>query len=374
MAKNQIQKASAVFSALPDPTPWPGANARLLGLGLGLPVSSIDRLAQFGATEFERFTLEWATGYLAKQLNVVEVQQRGGSGDKGRDVIVWLDPVDVKPRRWHLYQCKHYDANLGLPKAGGEIAKVLFYSHEGDYTAPEKYYFVTHKGITSPFQDLLDDPDRLKQEIISNWDTHAKSITTKRVITLTPELKKHIEEFDFSVFRAKQPHELLAEHAKTQFHLTVFGAPLIDRPPPQSPPSTVAATETRYIQQLYSVIGHDMGTPVQAAADFQHSQAHQKIFERSRVTFYCAEGLKELARDHMDPEHFESLLDEFDNGLYYAYTDRASQPLVRMKNTVQAAQALQLGAHPLAPHVTTKDREGMCHQLANENVVDWCNP
>ncbi|MBB6580162.1 restriction endonuclease [Ralstonia solanacearum] len=374
MAKNQKQKASPVFSALPAPSPWPGANARLLGLGLGLPISPIDRLAQFGAAEFERFTLEWATGYLAKQLNVDEVQQRGGSGDKGRDVIVWLDPVGVTPRRWHLYQCKHYDANLGLPKAGGEIAKVLFYTHEKDYTAPEEYYFVTHKGVTSPFQDLLDDPDKLKQEIISSWDTHAKAITAKKVIKLTTELKKHIEDFDFSIFRAKQPHELLAEHAETQFHLTVFGAPLIDRPPPDSPPSTVAPAETKYIQQLYGVIGHDIGAPVQAAADFQHSPVHIKIFERSRITFYCAEGLKELARDQMDPRHFKSLLDEFSHGLYYTYTAPAGPPLARLKSTVQAAQALQLGSHPLAPHVTSKDREGMCHQMANENLIDWCNP
>ncbi|WP_198364215.1 MULTISPECIES: hypothetical protein [Burkholderia cepacia complex] len=77
MTKNSKQKPSAVFSALPAPSPWPGANARLLGL----PISPTDRLAQFGATEFEQFTPEWATGYISGQLRVVEVQQRGGSGD-----------------------------------------------------------------------------------------------------------------------------------------------------------------------------------------------------------------------------------------------------------------------------------------------------
>ncbi|WP_139555660.1 restriction endonuclease, partial [Escherichia coli] len=94
----------------------------------------LDRLAQFSAAEFERFTLEWASEYLAGQQYVNEVQQRGGAGDKGRDIVVWLDPSDAVPRRWHLYQCKHYDANLGLPKAGIEVAKVIYYTFIKDYT------------------------------------------------------------------------------------------------------------------------------------------------------------------------------------------------------------------------------------------------
>lgn len=375
VAKRTKQSVGPMFSALPASTPWPGANARLLGLGVGLPIDSKIRLAQFSAAEFERFTLEWASDYLAKQQYVNEIQQRGGAGDKGRDIVVWLDPSGVSPRRWRLYQCKHYDSNLGLPKAGGEIAKVLFYTFNGDFTAPEEYYFVTHKGVTSPFQDLLDDPDKLKKAVLSDWAVYAKAVTTKHDIPLTPDLKRHIESFDFSIFRAKQPHDLLEEHSKTKFHLTVFGAPLIERPPAETPPSAVAPMETVYVEQLYSVISHDIAVPVKSPADFQHSPTHVKLFERSRITFYCAEGLRELARDQMaNQAFFQTLLDEFDSGLYYTYTDRVGTPLTRLKSTVQAAQALQLGSHPLAVHVNTKDREGICHQMANERVVDWCNP
>ncbi|WP_409241164.1 ABC-three component system protein, partial [Escherichia coli] len=42
--------------------------------------------------------------------------------------------------------------------------------------------------------------------------------------------------------------------------------------------------------------------------DFQSSISHVKLFERSRITFYCSEGLKELARDQMaNQEFFNSL-------------------------------------------------------------------
>lgn len=375
MAKNVIPSRSTATTALPTPTPWPGANARLLGLGVGLPVTPLARLAQFSAEEFERFTLEWATGYLAKKTNVFEVQARGGSGDKGRDIVVWLDAANKDPRHWQLYQCKHYDSKLGLSKAGIEIAKVLYYTHIGDYTPPDSYYFVTHKGVTSPFQDLLDEPKSLKAEIIKTWDAYSKSITSKQTIALSAELQKHIEDFDFSIFAAKQPHDLIAEHSQTKYHLTVFGAPLVNRPPPPAPPSTVAANETKYIEQLYRVIGDDIGMTVSDADDFKHSSYHARMFARSRLTFYSAEGLKEVARDQMaDQQFFESLLDDFCDGLYYHYTEPKGSPLDRLKVTVSAAQNIQLGSHPLAPHVTGKDREGMCHQMANEDRLDWCNP
>ncbi len=109
------------------PTKWPNVNSRLLGMGAGLPVKPLDRLAQFSANDFERFTLEWAHGFLSKELEgVYEVQQRGGSGDKGRDILVWFDPPGSPLRRWHLYQCKRYAIALSAGKALGEMAKVLF--------------------------------------------------------------------------------------------------------------------------------------------------------------------------------------------------------------------------------------------------------
>lgn len=375
MASSKSGKgAGAPLSALPLPTLWPNANARLLGVGAGLPVQPLDRLAQFSAADFERFTLEWASDYLSTQVEVVEVQQRGGAGDKGRDVVAWLDPSEAEPRRWKLYQCKHYGDRLGPGVAAGEIAKVLYYTLKRDYTSPDEYWFVTHKGTTSTLQDLLDDPKELRDFITENWDKHcAGEITSKATVALTEEMKDHIASFDFSIFKAKQPLELISEHAQTRYHLTVFGAPLIERPPPPEPPSSVAPTESGYITQLFEVIGEAMEIAISDPGDFLHLATYKGIFERSRITFYCAEGLKELARDQMaDPAFFETLLGEFREGLYYTYTTSGQTGLNRLKDTVKAAQSLQLGGHVLAPHVQAKDREGMCHQMANEGILKWC--
>ena len=108
-------------------------------------------------------------------------------------------------------------------------------------------------------------------------------------------------------------------------------------------------------------------------ADFAQNQQMQRIFDRSRITFYSAEGLKELARDQMaDAAFFDSLLGYFKNGLFYAYSAIGHSGLNRLSATVQAAQSLQVGAHVLEPHATPNDREGICHHLANDGTIEWC--
>lgn len=365
----------AVLQSLPAPSPWPNANARLLGLGLGLPVDPLDRLAQFSAKEFERFTLEWAEDFLkAKRPGVHEVQQRGGAGDKGRDIVVWLNAPSVTPRRSEIYQCKHYSAALGPGLASGEIAKLLYYTAAGEIPVPEIYSFVTHKGVTGTLQDLLDEPDKLKAFVLANWTDHcSKAVSTKFTVDLTAQVKAYVEAFDFTIFRAKQPQELLNEHAQTRYHLPVFGAPLVERPPTQTPPSSVAPLETAYVAQLYELIGQELNTTVGKPDDLPASGALRTLFNRSRITFYCAEGLKELARDQMaDPQFFATLLDEFTDGLFHTYTAAGQTGHQRLLETIKQSQSLQLGAHVLAPHVLAKDREGMCHQMANEDRLQWC--
>jgi hypothetical protein len=345
-----------------------------LGAGAGLPVHPLDRLASFSADDFERFILEWADGYLPHCVaGVDQVQQRGGSGDKGRDIVVWLDPPSTFPRRWRLYQCKRYNDRLGAGVAAAEIGKVLYYTSKGDYCAPQQYWFVTHKGVTGDLQDLLDDPAKLRQFILDNCQKYCAKKITAQEVALTDSLRAHIKAFEFSVFRAMQPLDLINEHAQTKYHLAVFGLPLVQRPPPPQPPSDVAAEETAYVTQLYAVIAEHLGVDVKAVADFARNHKMQRIFDRSRITFYSAEGLKELARDQMDDAtFFDSLLGHFKDGLFYAYSAAGQSGLERLGATVLASQSLQLVAHVLEPHATPADREGICHHLANDGTIVWC--
>ncbi|AYG61481.1 hypothetical protein CCGE525_15090 [Rhizobium jaguaris] len=363
------------MKALDKPTKWPGANARLLGPSHGLPVKPIDRLALFSADEFERFVLEWADDYLAQKLpGVTQVQQRGGSGDKGRDIVVWFGAPGSPDRYWHLYQCKRYSTALGEAKAVAEIGKVLYFAWRGDFSLPKEYWFVTRKGVTNDLQDTVDH-NKLGAFLIDNWDEYcAGSIISKTKIPLEGDFLEFVKAIDFSFVRVKQPLEILGEHAQTKYHRFVFGAPLVDRAKPAVPPSLIAEKERGYVRQLYDVIGELTGMYVQTEADFDGHSKSALLFKRSRASFYSAEGLKELSRDQMnDEQFFDDLLERFETGLYYTYSGPAANGYERLAATVKAAQIQQIDGHVLKEHMSPLDREGVCHHLANSGTVTWCD-
>jgi hypothetical protein len=344
------------LQALDKPTKWAGVNARLLAPAVGQPIKPIDRLALFSADDFERFVLEWADDYLAKKVpSVTEVQQRGGSGDKGRDVVVWFGESGSPDRYWHLYQCKRYSTALGAGKAVAELGKVLYFAWRGDFSPPRQYWFVTRKGVTNDLQDLIDH-NKLGAYLVEHWSEYcAGNIISKQTIALERKFLEFVQAIDFSFVRVKQPLEILGEHAQTKYHRFVFGGPLIDRPKPAPPPSIIARSEQGYIRQLYAVIGEMAGIDVQKEADFVGHGKSSLLFIRSRASFYSAEGLKELARDQMDDvAYFDDLLE-------------------RLRATIKAAQIQQIDGHVLREHMSPLDREGVCHHLANSGAITWCD-
>lgn len=367
----------ADFGTLEPPSPWPNVNARLLGVGGGLPVAKLDRLRLFKPDDFERFVLEWADDYLAKKVaGVDQVQQRGGAGDRGRDIIVWFGAPSESGRHCYYYQCKHLEEALGTGAGLLEIGKILYHAWTGSIPLPTRYEFVTVHGVVGPLQDLLDEPEKLRTSLIENWDKYCrKHIAGKKDIALEGSLLIYVQEAPFTIFRSKQPHELLKEHAQTRYHDLIFGAPLIERPPPPKPPSNVAPTESMYVKRLFEVIAEVTGQVVTCEFDFSNNDKMLQIFARARLMFYAAEGLKELSRDQMSEEgYFEDLLNEFKEGLYYHYTAAAESGHARLVNTIKAAQLQSIPhGHPLAAFVQATDREGICHHLANDGHACWCN-
>jgi hypothetical protein len=74
-----------------------------------------------------------------------------------------------------------------------------------------------------------------------------------------------------------------------------------------------------------------------------------------------------------DAKFFDMLLNDFYNGLYHTFSPAGQKGLHRLRETVKAAQSLQLGGHALQPHTTPLDREGACHHLANIGKIEWCD-
>lgn len=108
----------------------------------------LGRLCTFSPEEFERFVLECADGYLAQKVpRFSEIQQRGGAGDKGRDIVVRLGELGSADRYWNLFQYERYSGALG------DICKVLYFDSIGDFTLPNKYWFVPRGGVTGGLHD-----------------------------------------------------------------------------------------------------------------------------------------------------------------------------------------------------------------------------
>ncbi|MCY3125550.1 MULTISPECIES: ABC-three component system protein, partial [Acinetobacter calcoaceticus/baumannii complex] len=93
--------------------------------------------------------------------------------------------------------------------------------------------------------------------------------------------------------------------------------------------------------------------------------------DKQREYFYCAESLKNFSRDNVPNGTFENLqreiLDGVEHLMYATYPDK----LTSMNTIISQAGSLALTANPLISVVHVSDKNGICHQLANDDVLDW---
>lgn len=363
---------SLVSSAepIPQPTPWPDANRRLL-LGQGAPIDPLVRLSTFTDVEFERFIWEWVEGYLAQRY--VEVQARGGAGDKGRDVLAWIDDSTSSPRRWDLYQCKRYDAKLTPGDFLVELGKLCYYTQRGDYTIPQHYYIVTPLGVGNSLQDLIDDPAAMKQKLIEKWDDWCRDeITKKEKVLLEGKLADWVNNFDFSIVHTVSPQTLIEQHRETKYHLAVFGSGFKPRPAVPLPPSQITDAELVYVQRAFEAFSDHLKTPVASESDFDSHDYLKSAFSHARECFYSAESLKEFSRDNLpDDKAYTNLCNQMLQGIRPTLNRRHNDGYEKLVDTTEKAVAVSITSNILTSEMEPSDRVGICHQLANDGVVRW---
>jgi hypothetical protein len=354
---------------LPDPKPFPGANTRLV-LGVGAPMQPLKRLAGFSPDEFEIFVLEWVQGYLKSQYR--EIRRQGGAGDKGRDVVAFIDDSTTKPRRWDNYQCKHYKDPLEPTKFYSELGKLCYYTFKGDYIIPQNYLIVTHQGVGQKLSDFLDKPEELRTNLVKNWENYCETkITDKEKIKLEGDFLEYVKKFDFSIIRQMPPLDLIEQHSKTKYHALIFGTELKKRPKSILPPDNIEPREIRYIEQMYEAFSEHLRTVVNSQEDFRNKRHLQHCFGKAREGFYCAESLKEFARDSYEENYFSEILDEFNEGLDLTVNGNFPDGYERIIKTSEMALQLQISGTMLRDELKPNDRIGMCHHLANEDRISW---
>lgn len=334
----------------------------------GLPIPPIERIRIFSDRQWEEFVLEWVDS-LRDEYALVE--RCGGAGDMGRDIIATSkDDSSV----WDNYQCKHYKNALTPADVWVELGKLVYYTQRGDYNYPRRYRFVAPQGAGTRLSNLLKNPDRLRAQFKTNWDSHCRSgITSTTVVELDSKLEAYIDSLDFSIFMAIPPLRLIDEHARTRWHVARFGGGLPPRPPVGALPDDPTDHEANYVRQLLDAYADHLKRKVVGVADIASEDNVREHFGDSRLEFYSAESLRAFSRDTLPPGEFEKLQDEIHSGIKDEI--RADHPdgYRRVVAVVKTARSLPLAGHALYGRLTVRDHGGICHQLANDKKVKWTN-
>lgn len=348
------------------PSPANAVTAAQVANGPVIPPQQ--RLLTYSSVEWEGFVEEWAYYCLAAKYK--HVQRFSGAGDKGIDVAGFFDDTRLKGV-WDNYQCKHYDHALMPSDVWAEFGKVVWYSYTGEYTVPRRYFFVSPRGAGTSLSRLLANATKLRSELISNWDKSVKNaITSIQSVPLDAGLNAYLDAFDFSIFDAKTALQLVDDHRTTPVHAARFGGGLRPRPASGKPPKEVAPVESRYVTQLLSAYAEHTGAVVTdpSALSEQKLKDH---FRRQREAFYEAESLRVFARDGVPPGTFESLLDDIHDGVIDTHDATHADGYVKVCAVTKAARDMQITANALIVCTNPKDRDGICHQLVNDERLRW---
>ena len=94
-------------------------------------------------------------------------------------------------------------------------------------------------------------------------------------------------------------------------------------------------------------------------------------FRRQREAFYEAESLRVFARDSVPPGTFEALLDDIHDGVIDTHDGNHADGYEKVCAVTKAARDMQITANALIICTNPKDRDGICHQLVNEERLRW---
>jgi hypothetical protein len=336
---------------------------------VGPSIPPQQRILLYSADQWEIFIHEWVHYCLKNRY--IKTQKASGAGDRGIDVAGFAD-ADLLQGVWDNYQCKHYDHVLYPTDAWPEIGKILWYSFNGQYRAPRRYFFVAPRGIGTTLASYLRDSVKLKNGLVENWNKHCrKNITNTQEIIIEGDFLKYVEKFDFSIFDDKTALEVLEDHRACPLHTARFGGGLPCRPDPAVPPDDIASRESTYVGELLAAYADHVKAPIPDIAALKSLPKLADHFGRQRVAFYHAESLRIFARDSVPTGTFEALQHEIHAGVVDVCETNHADGYQRVCAVLKEARNLPITGNPLIARAKLQDREGICHQLANEERLRW---
>ena len=329
-----------------------------------------ERVKSYDDKEFELFIREWVVSL----KNKYQVRGFGGAGDKGRDVV-----AKDGNNHYSYYQCKHYDHPLTPSDMLPEFGKLVYYTYIDEIPLPHEYYILAPMDIGAKLNDLIDTPSNINGMLIEKWDSNCRTKITKEPIGLSPELKSYIESFDFSIIKTKSMLEVIEEHKSTAFYAFRFGGGLtVTRDRHITVPDVIEKYETIYIQKYLAAVSEREKVSIDTVSELAHKfpkyMANLKV---QRERFYSAENLKTFASKHLlTDDYFKDLVDDNYYGIYDLLGKLYADGYERLNDVMAQVVRIDLKHNLLSKYdlVHPQDRQGICHQLANERSdIVWAN-
>lgn len=262
---------------------------------IGPKLDPLDHIKLYDDEKFEEMIREWAYFYLQEKCGRYKrVQRLGGAGDRGRDVIGYVDP-DADPIVIDTYQCKHYVHALRPAEFWPELAKFLVMASKGCIPIPRHYYIVAPQDTGPDLTALLDEPAKLKAALVAEWlDERKSNPLFKRIVRneshkFEGDLAKFVEAFDFKRVSCKPILEVINELREIPHRYSPrFGGGLVKPlPPDRLPPAEIAAEEQKYVACLVDAYRHHRKDD-SITCDKLDGYLHDH-FKVSRERYYCAE-------------------------------------------------------------------------------------
>ncbi|MGW5442755.1 ABC-three component system protein [Streptomyces asiaticus] len=318
--------------------------------------------------EFEEFVKEWVPTQGAKY---VLVERQGGSGDHGIDVAGFLSDAKLEGE-WHNYQCKRYKKDLSWGVVAQEMRKMFVAASAGHFTVPTRYVFVA-LSFGASLKRLISKPSECRAKFLEELSTTKDKLVT----SLGAEGRRAVRELaagtDFGRFSCIDLDQLLEEHMGTPHWLARFPqAPPASGPKKLNLPEQPRHDEAVYVQCLVDVYRErfpDDINNLHQVADVAEAKGH---LHRQRVAFFAAEAVRVFARDSTTPEYFDQVKED----VYSIVVEEAdrSHPngWERHAAVMTCAGGIEVTETILKPYVGPMVRKGVCHHLANDNLLVWC--
>lgn len=322
-----------------------------------------ERIKSYDDKEFELFIREWVVSLSDKY----QVRGFGGAGDKGRDVVA-RDALG----KYYYFQCKHYDHALTPSDMIPELGKLVYYTFTKEIPLPTEYYILAPHDIGPKLSDLIDSPDKLKSKLLSDWNKSCKNKIMVSPVLLTPDLRDHINSFDFSIIKTKSMLEVIEEHRSTAFYAFRFGGGLtVNRNRNIYVPNIAEKYEEIYIQKILQAISEKEGVDISTLDRlYELFPRYKKVIQIHRERFYSAENLKRFTLNYLlSDEYFEDI----SNDIYYGIVDflemAYSNGYERLNQVMANVVQIDLSHNLLSKYdlIHPQDRQGICHQIANES-------